>query len=292
MNAFARAGIARTVLAAAALLVSTVAWAGGPGAVRKQIESTMLVTGKIQLDTRGKVTTYSLDHEEKLPRGIVAFLAKAVPAWEFKPVVIDGRAVNAIASMNIRLVANRADDGNYLVKVRGASFGDEDVKPEEDVRSISMAPPNYPDSAARAGVAGSVYLLVKVGREGKVVDVVTEQVNLRWIASENEMTRWRKILADTSMRQARKWSFTPPSKGEAADDPFWVVRVPVVYSFEDPKTIAGRYGTWESYVPGPRQRDPWSDEDEGVAFSPDTLPAGGSYRAGSGLKLLTDLSEI
>lgn len=46
------------------------------------------------------------------------------------------------------------------------------------------------------------------------------------------------------------------------------------------------YGRWESYVPGPRQPDPWSDEDEGVAISPDALPPG-QVHSGSGLRLLT-----
>ena len=294
MSAFVRVALAKAALATAALAMllsgHVEAAAGGAGAVRKQIEASMLVRGKIEIDPQGRVARYSLDQQEKLPSGVVGLIGQAVPGWRFEPVLADGKPVSAIAGMSIRVVANRADEDHYTVKIRSASFGDKGLKPEEDVRAIRMTPPPYPVDAVRGGVAGAAYLLVKVGRDGKVMDVATEQVNLRVIASENEMERWRKVLATASMSQARKWTFTPPTKGDAVDDPYWVVRVPVVYSL-DPSWKAEHYGEWQSYIPGPRQRNPWDDEDEGMAFSPDTLAPGGSYLAGTGLKLLSNPSD-
>lgn len=283
-------GIVRAAFAVAMSLMAATALAAGPGVVRKQIESSMLVTGKIEVNTEGKVSGYSLDKQDKLPAGIVGLLARAVPAWKFEPVTVDGKKVNALASMSIRLVAKKIDADNYTVAIRSASFGGDGVKPEEDISSVRLAPPDYPREAAYAGVAGAAYLLVKVGRDGKVTDVITEQVNLKVVASERQMEHWRNVLANASMRQARKWTFRPPTEGPAADDEFWIVRVPVVYSFDGPPK-ATSYGVWESYVPGPRQRNPWGDEnEEGVAFSPDTLAPGGAYLAGSGLKLLTSVA--
>jgi TonB family protein len=273
-----------------ALLASVTALAGGVGAVRKQAEASMLVTGKIQVDTAGKVHSYSLDEEAKLPKGIVEMLAKVVPAWNFEPVLVDGVEVNAQTTMSIRLVANKLDDGNYVVRLRGTSFGDGGLRPEEQVRSVDLAPPSYPEPAARAGVAGTVYLLVKVDRDGKVSDVVGEQTNLRVVATEKAMEQWRRTLEKAAKGSARKWSFVPPTQGKDAKADFWVVRVPVVFSLDPPKKKP-QYGAWEAYIPGPRQHNPWDDGKESASFSPDTLPPGGTYLAGAGLKLLTALPE-
>jgi hypothetical protein len=51
------------------------------------------------------------------------------------------------------------------------------------------------------------------------------------------------------------------------------------------------YGQWEAYVPGPRQSNPWQADSEGKGFSPDTLMPGRAYIAGTGLKLLSELSD-
>lgn len=53
------------------LLVSSAAFAGNAAAVRRQIESSMLLTGKIQVDAEGRVTGYSLDDADKVPPGVV-----------------------------------------------------------------------------------------------------------------------------------------------------------------------------------------------------------------------------
>lgn len=281
------------VFAAAALLASSTAFAAGRAAVRKQIEASMLVTGRIQVDASGKVSGYWLDQKEKLPEAVVSMVDKAVPTWEFKSVLVNGKPANVVTDMSIRLVAKKIDKDNYSVAIRGASFGDNSGKPEERLRSQELAPPNYPEAAAGAGVTGTAYLLLRAGRDGKVIDGVAEQVNLQVVADERSMERWRRVLADASLRQARRWTFAPPTEGEDAKASFWVVRVPVVYSLSsDPRGAdqAG-YGRWQAYVPGPRTANPWQQDTEGAGFSPDTLAPGGAYLAGSGLKLLTDLSK-
>ena len=275
--------------AAVLLLAGAASFAAGPGAVRKQVEASMLVTGRIQVDTNGKVSGYSLDHKDKLPPAVVGMVDKAVPNWEFKPVLIDGKARNVSTDMSIRLVAKKVDADNYSVAIRSAGFGDRSGKPEENIRSVSMAPPDYPESAGVAGVTGTVYLLVRAGRDGKVIDAIAEQVNLKVVASESSMARWRRVLEDASTRQARRWTFAPPTEGENAKADFWVARVPVVFSLDGPRSKTA-YGSWEAYIPGPRQANPWEKHEEGTAFSPDTLAPGGAYLAGSGLKLLTDPS--
>jgi hypothetical protein len=191
--------------------------------------------------------------------------------------------------MSIRLVAKKIDKDNFTIAIRSAGFGDDSGKPAENIHSTRLAPPQYPENAARAGVAASAYLLVKVGRDGKVMDAIAEQVNLKIVSDERSMDRWRKVFADTSLSRARQWTFQPPTEGEDADDAFWVVRVPVLFSLDGGRQPQP-YGRWEAYVPGPRQSDPWGEDRDGAAFNPDTLAPGGVYLAGSGLRLLTELS--
>jgi hypothetical protein len=211
----------------------------------------------------------------------------AVPHWEFKPVLIDGKPANVVTDMSIRVVAKKIDEDNYSVAIRSAGFGDNSGKPEERVRSQNLKAPGYPEAAAYAGVTGTAYLLVRAGRDGKVIDAVAEQVNLGVVDDERSMDRWRRVLADASLRQARRWTFTPPTEGKSAGDDFWVVRVPVVFSLDG----KAAYGRWEAYVPGPRHPNPWERDKEGSSFSPDALVPGQAYLAGSGLKLLSGLSE-
>lgn len=282
---------------AALLLAGGAAQAAGPGAVRKQVEASMLVTGSIQVDGEGNVVGFSLDQKEKLPEGVVHLLDKAVPAWRFEPVLVAGQPANVTTDMSVRLVAKKLDDGNYSMSIRSAGFGDladrnpKVVKAKAEARtegtcSANLRPPRYPDIAARSGVASNVYLLLKTDRDGRVLDVIAEQVNLKVVADEHSMARWRKIFTDASLAQARKWCIPPSGEKQADAAANYVARVPVLFHFD----ALPRYGQWEAYVPGPRLPNPWEADREGVAFSPDTLLPGRVYFAGAGLKLLTDLS--
>lgn len=282
---------------AALLLASSAVLAAGPGAVRKQVEASMLVTGSIQVNGEGNVIGFSLDQKEKLPEGVVSMLDKAVPVWKFEPVLVAGQPAQVATDMSVRLVAKKLDDGTFSIGIRSAGFGDRagrnpkvvKLKPEAkvaDTCTSSLRPPRFPDIAARSGVASNVYLLLKTDRDGRVLDVIAEQVNLKVVTDENSMARWRKVFTDASVAQARKWCIPPSGADLSETAAYYVARVPVLFHFD----ALPRYGQWEAYVPGPRQPNPWEDDREGVSFSPDTLLPGRAYFAGTGLKLLTDPS--
>lgn len=281
-------------LGIALLLASGIA-AADRAAVRKQAEASMLVTGSIQVDAVGKVTGFSFDQPDKLPAAVVDLLGNAVPKWRFEPVLVDGQPARVNTDMSIRIVANKLDNGDYKVGIRSAGFGDlagRNPKVVKAPRKVAagtcpnMAPPRYPDGAARMGVASNVYLLLKVDREGRVIDAMAEQVNMKVVSDEKSMERWRKLFADVSLAQARKWCIAPGDEELAGNEPWFVQRVPVMFHL----SALPSYGKWEAYVPGPRQANPWEEDQEGPAFSPDTLLPGRAYAAGSGLKLLTKLS--
>jgi hypothetical protein len=261
---------------------------GGPGAVRKQTEASMLVTGTINVDQDGSVGSYAIDKREQVPAGVMQVIDATILPWRFKPVMQDGKPVRATAKMSLLIIASRVDQNQYRVTLRGATFGEGRDTPGEAVTAKNMRPPAYPSEPLAAGVTGSVYVVVRVGRQGTAEDAVVEQVNLRAVASEIEMERWRKQFAQAALSAARSWTFVPPTTGDAVDAPFWSVRVPINYQFEG--TRVPKYGHWEAYIPGPRQTAPWvqgHEHDLDNWSLPDSQMAGGVYQVGKGLHLLT-----
>lgn len=273
-----------------ARLGSQGAGAAGPREVRKQIESSLLVTGEIEIDAQGEVSELLIDKPEELPRGIAEFVKGQVLRWTFQPVLLDGNPMPARSRMAARVVGKRIDEDSVSIAVKHASFTGPEPGEGESVTHIAMKPPSYPMPAARGGAQGTAYLVLKISRDGTVADAIVEQVNLRVVASEAEMTRLRDLFAKASLTAARRWTFKPPTRGEGVGEEFWSVRVPVDYTMDTgkPKT---RYGEWQAYIPGPRQTIPWGEESEAAGFSPDALAEGGVYMAGaeSGLRLLTPL---
>lgn len=280
-------GLLLLLLAATAFAAGT-----GPGAVRKQVESSMLVTGKIDIEPDGAVSALAIDREEKLPDGVVAFVRDSVKQWKFEPALRDGKPVPARTPVTLRIVAKRLQDDTYRVEIRHASFTSYDRDDPSAVTSLQMAPPSYPEAAYRVGASGSAYLLLKVMRDGTVADAAVEQVNLRIVASEGEMKKLRDVLAKSALVAARKWTFRVPTEGKDVSAPYWPVRVPVNYSLGDQPNegTPDGYGRWISYIPGPRERAPWSGAEDAAGFSPDALSAGGVYMVdNNGPRLLTPL---
>jgi hypothetical protein len=266
----------------------SIAIAAKPSEIRKQIESSMLVKGVIETNVDGSVGALAIDKPEKFPAGILDFVQKQVSAWKFEPVLVDGKPMRARSQMSVRVVARMIDKDNYSIAIRNANFDGEAPKEGEALSSRKLTPPRYPQSVAMAGASGTVYVVVKVGKDGRIVDAMAEQVNLRTIGTGSEMSAWRSALTDAALKAARDWTFAPPVAGERADDEFWSARVPVDFKMDDRVRFA--YGKWELYIPGPRQTIPWSDE-ERPGFSPDSLADGGVYMLGmnTGPKLLTPL---
>ncbi len=284
----------RLLMALACMILCSAVFAAGPRGVRKRVQASMLVSGSIEVTPAGSVSQYTLDHREKLPVEVNALLGEVIPTWKFAPLAADGKAVMQDAKMSLRIVATPRDDGKYAMAVTGAWFGDGASRlANVSAQTISFkhrVQPIYPLQALRAGVGGTVYLLLKVGRDGKVVDAVARQVNLRVIASDNQMAAWRRTLADAALSAFRQSTFSPPTMGDAVDRPYWIAQIPVEFFLEGSRAPASAqhapYGQWQPYVPGPVQQAPWSDEHE-VAGSPDAVPEGGALLAATALRLLT-----
>lgn len=263
-------------------------WGQGAGGVRKQLEASLLVQGEITVDEQGAIVDYTLKEPDKLPADVVAFICGNLAGWAFDPPTIDGKAVRIRNDMSLLLVAKKVDDDSFLMRVQAASFYPQSTGEGYEIVRRKMDPPRYPVAAARGGAQGTVYLVLKVGRDGLVQDVIAEQVNLRVVASENMMRQLREMFAEVSINAARKWQFTPPTRGDDVGAEFWSVRVPVDFNMG---TKLPRYGRWVGYIPGPRQKAGWVDQ-ELAEMSPEAMAAGEPRQlGGEGLRLRTLLSQ-
>lgn len=260
--------------------------------VHKSAEAGMVVTGTVEVNPNGSLHAYALDKPEKLPPVVVEVVGKTVEAWEFHLSAPTNEVVKS--KMNLRVVAKPVGDGDFKVAVEGASFGEQDSRGDRNVSSKDRAAiPHYPKAAIDARVSGTVYLLLRIGRDGTVQDVIAEQVNLDQYDRDSLMDRYRKLLSDASLDAARRWTFNTPTKGSDADNPYWVVRVPVNFSLRawGAPSSTPAYGQWDAYIPGPRQTAPWISKTL-ANESPDAV-SGDELRTGdTRLQLVTPLGGV
>lgn len=268
------------------LFASGMVLAAGPNEVRKRVQASMLVTGSIVVAPDGTVRSYVIDHSELLPPPVVGLIERNSKAWRFKPILLDGEPVAAKGSMSLRIVAKPVDKNDFALSIAGAQFGQDDDKSGDSVSYKSQLQPRYPPEAAYEGVSGTVYMLLLINRQGQVGDASVEVVDMGVVASDLELSRWRRILGSAALAAAKRWTFNIPTSGKDALEDHWVVRVPVTFSIsrENPK-----YGGWNAYVPGPEQPVPWIKDAESVPGNSDALADGGLYQVGHALQLMTPL---
>lgn len=281
---------ARMVTAGLAVLLAfatgtSTALAGNARETRGQAESSLQVSGSLVIGGDGKVLSHALNPAEGLTPELIQFLGTAVSAWRFAPILVDGRPVQAKVPMWLRLMAKRTDDGRVNVRIAGSYFGSQRELPATAlVRAGTLTPPVFPREAMQMGGRGIVYLIVRVGRDGKVIDAAPEQVNLRVVGTDKQMTMLRKTFADAARRVALSWIFQPPTTGEEVGKPYWVVRVPVDFTTSDERRPGP--GQWQTVIPGPRLPMPWASKTLQTAGSPDALPDNGIFPLEQGARLL------
>jgi hypothetical protein len=268
------------------------AWAVGPAGAtnaRSSAEASMLVTGTLEINADGTVRGYAIDQPDKLPAPVRDVIQKNVPGWTFK---LDPAAAAMVTTkMSLRIAAHHTDDKNYSITIAGASFGDDASTRDETVSYKTRNPPRYPPAAVNARVSGTVYLLMRVGRDGTVQDVIAEQVNLEQYGSKNEMNLYRNILAAASLDAAKSWTYNLPTRGKDVDAPYWIARVPVQFNLGRagaPKEFHP-YGSWHIYIPGPRQEAPWVTDRTLLSEAPDAVPDGSLHSIHAGLTLTNAL---
>ncbi len=277
-------------LAACLLLgMSRDAVSGNTAAARKQLESSLQVSGTITIARDGSVQSHRLDPGAPLGGELTRFLDASIGKWRFEPVLVDGRVVIAKVPMHLRLIAKAAGDGRSSISIASTYFGSSDeVAATDHPRSAKLAPPKFPQDALSMGGKGTVYLIVQVGRDGKVANVDAEQVNLRVLGNAREMDALRKSFTTAAVRAGKQWTFVIPTTGESAKEEAWLVRVPVDFMLTEQGQKPGKRVGWDTYIPGPRNTGvPWAQEKLRTAARPDALPNDGIYPLRQGAKLLS-----
>lgn len=225
------------------------------GDLRNQVVGSMRLTGTLVVGADGAITAYAIDHSEKVPPEVLRHVARYVPRWR----VVNNSAGNK--RFGVRVTATPRGDGLFALSLVGASIMEKQRPEEEIVADGRLKRPSYPRSLGGIGVSGTVYVAVKVGRDGEVEDFVTEQVNLNFVGTPAEVAQARADFAAHTAAAVRQWKFRLPKVGPYAGQLSLVVRVPVDYII---KRLG--YAEWEYYVPGPRRAVPWVQQEDGMAL--------------------------
>ena len=261
-------------------------------AVRKKAESSLLLNGHIVVAPDGSVQSFDLDPQAQAQDVVMDLVKRNSAKWRFEPVLENGVPVTAKAPMHLRVVASPvAGSDSYQLRIASATFGERTYDQGVTYKEHG-ALPHYPEEAIRARASGTVFLLLHIKHDGSVGDAAAEQVNLDQVGPEPAMRKMRQVLADSSIRVARQWTFNPPAAGPFKNADSWIIRVPVNYHLNDMngKSLVPQDG-WQTYIPGPKEPIPWMEEyrrtHKPEALGIDALPDGGIFLVGSGLHLLT-----
>lgn len=269
----------RTTLLVAGLLAANGAAAQTPGATGESV-LTLRVDGELSIDPDGKVKEYQIT--TKLDPQVDKLVRRAVVAWRFKPILVDGRPAIATSPMRITLAAVEREQG-YQVKVDNVVFrpntqaqykaeqasqrahqrisvAGEAPQPRVWITSRSLKPPQYPAGLMRSGVEGIVLLNVRLNPDGTVAEVFASQSSLLNVKGRPALLdRARVMLERSASDAAKRWSFdvvneeVAPLSAEAL-----TVRVPVEYKMGAPgaeqEALAGK---WRHEFRGPNLPLPW-----------------------------------
>ena len=163
-----------------------------PAEILKQVESSMRVKGH-RNQSRWQREHGGHRQAGTNSRRTVDFVQKQILAWKFEPVLVGRKAMRVRRPMGVRVVARTLGEDSYSIAIRNASFEGEKSAEDETLALARLTPPRYLKAVAMSGASGVVYLRVKVGGEGRVVDAIVERVNLMPVGTTNEMPAWRGV---------------------------------------------------------------------------------------------------
>ncbi|NII09545.1 hypothetical protein [Oleiagrimonas sp. C23AA] len=249
----------------------------------RKLDLTMVLDGQITVSPTGKVEDYQIREADKVPKPILELIRKTVNQWRFEPARSHGQPVPVKTPMHLRVVATPTDKQHVQLRVSGQWFGSPGA---DGIHVKSHQPdPDYPLTAIKAGVGGTVYLVAMVSNDGKVAKVAAQQVNLDTLRRPAQMKHWRKVLAQSAILALKQWQFEVPANGGPEHRKHWFVRAPIGYQVLPLGAAATRpYASWSGYVRGPVQPIPWLTPTMRVADI-DAIPWQGTFLAKQSMQL-------
>ncbi len=238
--------------------------------------------GEITIGADGRVLAVELDDRAALGGEVASTFERQISGWRFEPILEDGRPVNAIARMQLRLVAiNEAGEDGTRIGIRQVWFTDPPgAAPATGVPASRITPPVFPTKAHRAGVGADLMLVLRLDDDGAVVDAALDTVHLLGLSviRTADIGKRVKDFSEASLRAAAKWSI----RGIEGN----VVRVPVRFTV-DPGPMPGSFSGWHRTHAVPVDVPAWVLALEGDAVS---LSGGGA--ASGRVRLLTTLDPM
>jgi outer membrane biosynthesis protein TonB len=241
---------------------------------------TMRVDGELSIDPDGRVMDYRIT--TKLDPQVEKLVRRAVPAWRFKPILVDDTPAIATSPMRITLAAEEMAQGfrvtvdnvvfrpnteqEYQAELaskkahRRISVAGEAPAPLVWITSKRLQPPMYPPGLQKSGVEGIVLLTLRLNPDGTVAEVFAGQSSLLNVKGSSALLdRARTMLERSAGDVAKRWTFQVDAEDPATLTPeHLTVRVPVEYSLgrrgNGPDALAGK---WRHEFRGPNLTAPW-----------------------------------
>jgi hypothetical protein len=244
----------------------------------------MRVHGDITIDAEGRVT--ALDVDRRVPDAIAANVVRIAHGWRFHPLLVDGRPAAAKAHMRLVLAAQRTGDG-YEARVDSVSFpGDETAERAGFARRNTM-PPEFPPRLWKSGISGSVSLLMRVGADGRLEEVVAVQTRLENVTgSDATLRKGIKMLEASALDAARHWTMRVPADIATLPPERRTIATDVVFA-AGKRVSLEPVGRWQVFVRAPYRDAPWLPRDKGRAALANA-EEGGLGTVGTGLELVSD----
>lgn len=238
--------------------------------------------GEITIGADGRVLAVELDDRAALGREVASTFERQVSGWRFEPILEDGRPVNAIARMQLRLVAiNEAGEDGTRIGIRQVWFTDPPgAAPATGASAFRMAPPAFPNKAGQAGFGADLMLVLRLDNDGAVVDAAVDTAHLLGPSGIRTAEAGRRVkeFSDASLRAAADWSI-PGIPGN-------VVRVPVRFHL-DPGAVPGSFSGWHRTHAVPVDVPAWV-----LALEGDEVSLSGGGAASGHVRLLTTLDPM
>ncbi len=169
--------------------------------------------GEIAVAADGHVKSVELEKTKSQP--LEAFFASQIKRWEFHPVRVNGVPTDAVAPLNLTVLATFGDDG----KIQSIEFRDIDIGKSDIERrlpastpSLSSQPPvRYPEAGLRNGLSAEVRVAAEIGADGRVRRAAVYDLALVNAGPRNDR-RVRDFAMDTFGKNAvegvSKWTWT------------------------------------------------------------------------------------
>jgi hypothetical protein len=244
----------------------------------------MRVHGDITVDAEGKVT--ALDIDPRVPDAIAANVVRIAHGWRFHPVVVDGRPTAARAHMRLVLAAQRTGD-RYEARVDSVSFPGDETAEHAGFARRNTTPPEFPQRFWKSGLSASVALLMRVGADGHLEEVLAAQTSLENVTgSDKTLRKAIHILEASVLDAARHWTMRVPADIATLPPERRTIATSVVF---DPgkRVNIEPVGRWQVFVRAPYRDAPWLPRNKGRAALANA-EGGGFGTTGQALELVAD----